>query len=203
MRPRLRRRAAVGHPPLHQTVCGAHADPETKGLLRIIGRKLHQGDRMPRHDVKTHTRRVVALDYRIRQSESVGTYVQQIHLAALVEPCANWRAVRGGPADGQPHRVANDAAEVPGGRSRLPLSWVPNNSTPQAGRARPVHLPVMPQTTACEPAHRQKSASRRSREPSPDMTQPRWSMRHACSPPRTEPTDDLAAGSPRRLVTTR
>jgi hypothetical protein len=41
-----------------------HAGPEAKGLLGVIGRKLHQGDRMPRHRVKTHTRRVVALDHR-------------------------------------------------------------------------------------------------------------------------------------------
>jgi hypothetical protein len=57
-----------------------HAGPEAKGLLGVIGRKLHQGDRMPRHRVKTHTRRIVALvtAARIWQSESVGTYVQQI-----------------------------------------------------------------------------------------------------------------------------
>jgi hypothetical protein len=41
-----------------------HAGPEAKGLLGVIGRKLHQGDRMPRHRVKTHTRRIVALDHR-------------------------------------------------------------------------------------------------------------------------------------------
>src|SRR6185437_6174482 len=41
-----------------------HADPEAKGLLGVIGRKLHQGDRMPRHGVKAHTHRVVALDHR-------------------------------------------------------------------------------------------------------------------------------------------
>ncbi|MFL6148198.1 MAG: hypothetical protein ACJ72I_12005, partial [Pseudonocardiaceae bacterium] len=78
-----------------------HAGPEAKGLLGVIGRKLHQGDRMPRHGVKTHTRRIVALvtAARIWQSESVGTYVQQIPLAALVEPYANWRAARGGPVD--------------------------------------------------------------------------------------------------------
>ncbi len=70
-----------------------HADPEAKGLLGVIGRKIHQGDRMPRHGVKTHSRRVAALDHRRPnpQSESVGTYVQQILLAALIEPCANWR----------------------------------------------------------------------------------------------------------------
>jgi hypothetical protein len=167
--------------------------PRSEGLARGHRQETPPGDRMPRHGVKTHTRRVVALDHRrlnlaVRVRRHI--YMQQILLAALVEPYANWRAARGGPADGQPHRqtccprerqdsaapapeeavdprpshslrmldrhrVANDAAEVPGGRSRWPLSWVPNNSTPQAGHARPVHLPVMPpQTTACESAHR-------------------------------------------------
>jgi hypothetical protein len=67
-------------------------------LLGVIGRKLHQGDRMPRHGVKTHSRRVAALDHRRPNpaAESVGTYVQQILLAALIEPCANWRAAQGG-----------------------------------------------------------------------------------------------------------
>jgi hypothetical protein len=41
-----------------------HADPKAKGLFGVIGRKLHQGDRVLRHRVKTHTRRVVALDHR-------------------------------------------------------------------------------------------------------------------------------------------
>jgi hypothetical protein len=41
-----------------------HTDPKAKGLFGVIGRKLHQGDRVLRHCVKTHTRRVVALDHR-------------------------------------------------------------------------------------------------------------------------------------------
>jgi hypothetical protein len=36
-----------------------HADPEAKRLLGVIGRKLHQGDRMPRYRVKAHTCRVI------------------------------------------------------------------------------------------------------------------------------------------------
>src|SRR5919202_3959381 len=41
-----------------------HADPEAKSLLGVIGRKLHQGDRMPRYRVKAHTRRVIPVDHR-------------------------------------------------------------------------------------------------------------------------------------------
>src|SRR5581483_5350085 len=41
-----------------------HAVPEAKCLLGVIGRKLHQGDRMPPHRIKTHTRRVMPLDHR-------------------------------------------------------------------------------------------------------------------------------------------
>jgi hypothetical protein len=82
-----------------------HADPEAKGLLGVIGRKLHQGDRLPRHGVKTHTHRLVALDHRrpIRQAESVGRYVQQILWAPLIETL---RELESGPrcsAGGQPH----------------------------------------------------------------------------------------------------
>lgn len=41
-----------------------HADPEAKSLLGVIGRKLHQGDRIPRYRVKAHTRRVMPGDHR-------------------------------------------------------------------------------------------------------------------------------------------
>jgi hypothetical protein len=40
-----------------------YTDPEAKGLLGVIGRKLHQRDRTSRYLVKTHTRRVVTLDH--------------------------------------------------------------------------------------------------------------------------------------------
>ena len=43
-----------------------HAGPEAKGLLEVIGRKFHQGDRMPRHRVKTHIRSLEALRVRDR-----------------------------------------------------------------------------------------------------------------------------------------
>src|SRR5947199_5395812 len=57
-----------------------HTDPEAKSLLEVIGRKLHQGDRMPRHRVETHTRRVVALDHAVRIMVCVRTMTKSVEL---------------------------------------------------------------------------------------------------------------------------
>jgi hypothetical protein len=168
-----------------------HAGPEAKGVPGVIGRKLHQGDRMPRHGVKTHTRRIVALDHRrpnlavrvrrhiraadplscarrtLRELESgprrpSGRSASPSDLLSTRAPRLRCAGARGSRRS-TPEPLLGHARPAPrrqrcSGGTRWPYPVAAFLGTEQqhpAGRApRPVHLPVMPQTTACESAHR-------------------------------------------------